>query len=117
MCSSVDVQWGWATLTSALLHKNLVVIISIRLETYTVVARGDDLIVMLERHSAVFKHRVHISNTRCKYDLATFAHPYRRLVCSLESVYLGISVVIWRDRYVVLARLRDPARHGEGWSC
>ena len=46
-------------------------------------------------------------------SLRALAHPYRGLVSPLEAVYRGVSVVVWRDRHVVLARLRNPARHGE----
>ena len=80
---------------------------------HAIIAGTDDLIRMRELPSSVLEPRLHIPSTRNNDNLAAFSHPDSWLVCPLEAVYGRVGVVVWRDRDIVLTRLRDPACHRE----
>jgi hypothetical protein len=61
------------------------------------------------------KKRPNLSNPRHKHNLPTLAHPNSRLVRSLESMNILVKVIIRTLRNEILARLRSPACHAEGW--
>ena len=79
-----------------------------------VVTRGGDLVRVTEPHPALLEPRAHRPRARHDDRLAALAHPDRGLVRALEAVDGRVGVVVGRDGDVVVARLGDPAGHGEG---
>lgn len=85
-----------------------------RVEDDGIVARGRDLVRVAEAHPALLEPRPHHPRARHDDRLPALAHPDRGLVRALEAVDGRVGVVVGRDGDVVVARLGDPAGHGEG---
>lgn len=83
----------------------------------SVVARSKYLIFMAKSHPSFFKDALHSTCTRNDHHLPTFAHPDRRLVGSLESMYRSISVIVWCRGNTVLPSLCYPTSHRKRRSC
>lgn len=106
-------QKSWALRTGTLFCKNGASFN--RVHAHAVIARRRELVVVAKAHPATCKVVLDRACAGDDDDLCTLAHPDSRLMGPLEAMYLGVCVVIWRDRHVVLARLSDPASHGKRW--
>ena len=103
---------GWALLrTGTLLGEDRASFNCIH--AHAVIARCRELVIVAKLHPAVCEVALDCAGAGDDDDLCALAHPNGRLVGALEAMYLGIGVVIRRDRHVVFARLSNPARHGE----
>lgn len=97
--------------TRALLDKNLISARCIHVDT--VVARGNDLVVVTEAHPAIFESSLDRAHAEPEHDRPALAHPDRRLMRPLEAVDHVLGDVVRRDGDVVFPSLRDPAGHPE----
>jgi hypothetical protein len=79
----------------------------------TIVAGGNDFVIVAECHPTLSKGTLDVSSTRGNNDLATLPHPNGGLMRALKAMDSSICKVVGRDRDIVLASLRHPAGHGE----
>ena len=101
-------------LTCALFRNDLSALHSVHLSP--IITRCPNLPTPLELHPSFLELAPYMSRTRYNDDLPTLAHPYRRLMCALEAVYMCVGDVIRGHGDIVFSRLRYPTSHAEGRS-